>query len=192
MTDQKSTPPPAMPAVLFVGGTRSGKSDLAQRYAEGVGPQRAFIATALVRDDETRARMERHQALRGQGWDCVEAPLDIVQALQECAASGHYSVALIDCITFWLCNLQEQGRSAPQILDAVRALAAWLPQAPLPVALVTSEIGQGLVPSTALGRWFRDVAGEANQLLAAACPHVLLIQCGLPLALKGRIPKELL
>lgn len=178
--------------VLFVGGTRSGKSDLAQRYAEGCGPQRAFIATALVRDAETRARVEKHQAQRGQGWHSIEAPLEVLQALQESANSKKYAVVLIDCITFWLCNLQEQGRDAAQILEKVQALAAWLPQSPLPVALVTTELGQGIVPASALGRWFRDVAGEVNQVLAAACPHVLLIQCGLPLALKGRIPKELL
>lgn len=188
---QQPAPLPQGP-VLFVGGTRSGKSDLAQRYAEGFGPQRAFIATALVRDAETRQRMERHQARRGQGWHTVEAPLDLLQALKDCAASGRDAVALVDCITFWLCNLQEQGHSATQILDTVGALAAWLPQAPLPVALVTAEVGQGIVPASALGRWFRDLAGEVNQVLAKACPQVLLIQCGLPLALKGRIPKELL
>lgn len=185
-------PPPCVPvasAVLLVGGTRSGKSDLALRFAEGKCPERLFVATALVRDAETRARRERHRAQRGQGWRTVEAPLEVLPALQG-NAQGACAVVL-DCITFWLCNMQEQGLSNTQILDTVQALAAWLAAPPVPVAVVSSELGQGIVPATALGRAFRDLAGEANQVLAAACTTVLLVSCGLPLALKGRVPEEL-
>lgn len=197
-------------AVLFVGGTRSGKSDMALRFAEAVCPlpsapavagtpatmaasshlctPRLFIATALVRDAETRARMERHQAQRGAGWRTVEEPHAVLDALQQ--AVGHAGVIVVDCIPFWLCNLQEQGLTSPQILDAVGKVAAWLATAPLPVAVVSAEVGQGIVPVSALGRAYRDLAGEANQILAAACPTVVLVSCGLPLALKGCIPKE--
>lgn len=210
-------------AVLLVGGTRSGKSDMALRFAEAVCPvpaaaeavtmpttadvplsapvstfvasqqlltPRLFIATALVRDAETRARMERHQAQRGRGWRTLEEPHAVLDALQQ--AVGHAGVIVLDCIPFWLCNLQEQGLTSPHILDAVGKVAAWLSTAPLPVAVVSAEVGQGIVPVSALGRAYRDLAGEANQILAAACPTVLLVSCGLPLALKGCIPKEVL
>lgn len=192
---ERSAPEPspcasASSAVLLVGGTRSGKSDLALRFAEGKGPERLFVATALVRDAETRARRERHRAQRGQGWRTLEAPLEVLSALQD-NAHGNCAVVL-DCITFWLCNMQEQGRTNTQILDAVQALAGWLTAPPVPVVVVSSELGQGIVPATPLGRAFRDLAGEANQVLAAGCATVLLVSCGLPMALKGRIPKELI
>lgn len=176
-------------AVLFVGGTRSGKSDMALRFAEAQAAQRCFIATALVRDDETRARKARHQAQRGSGWHTVEAPVDVLAALQ--AAAIQYPVVVLDCITFWLCNMQEQGLTSPQIVEAARSMAAWLATAPVPVAVVTSELGQGVVPASAVGRAFRDMAGEVNQIVAAACPVVVLVSCGLPLALKGTVPEEL-
>lgn len=181
-------------AVLFVGGTRSGKSDLALRFAEGIPLEpsfsRLFIATAVVRDAETRARMERHKAQRGLGWRTVEEPHNVLAALvQSVDCAG---VAVLDCIPFWLCNLQEQGLTSPCILDTVGRVAAWLRTAPLPVAVVSAEVGQGIVPVSALGRAYRDLAGEANQILAAACPTVVLVSCGLPLALKGSIPKEVL
>lgn len=182
-------PAPDAGAVLLVGGTRSGKSDLALRFAEAKGPVRLFVATALVRDDETRARRERHKAQRGQGWRTVEAPLEVLPVLQHDTAGS--CAVVLDCITFWLCNMQEQGLTTAQVLENVHALATWLAAPSLPVAVVTSELGQGIVPVTALGRAFRDLAGEANQVLAAACSTVLLVSCGLPLALKGKVPSAL-
>ncbi|MEG2173222.1 MAG: bifunctional adenosylcobinamide kinase/adenosylcobinamide-phosphate guanylyltransferase [Desulfovibrionaceae bacterium] len=176
-------------AVLFVGGTRSGKSDWALRFAEARATERLFIATALVCDAETRARRDRHQAQRGQGWHTLEAPVDVLPALQTAAAT--YPVVVVDCITFWLCNLQEHGLSKEQILGSVRELAGWLAASPLPVAVVTSELGQGIVPISPMGRDFRDLAGETNQILAAACPTVVLVTCGLVLTLKGALPQEL-
>lgn len=188
-------------SVLLVGGTRSGKSDLALRFAERVAPRRIFIATATVGDAETRTRVERHQQQRGAGWTTVEAPLEVLEVLQgqvkalSLPQDGEQKYAapaiVLDCITFWLFNLQEQGLDRAAILDKVRQLAAWVRLSPLPLAVVSSELGQGLVPATPMGRAFRDVAGEANQVLAAAFPHVVLVSCGLPLALKGIMPEEL-
>ena len=36
-----------------------------------------------------------------------------------------------------------------------------------PVILVSNEVGMGIVPDNALARLFRDIAGAANQTLAA-------------------------
>jgi adenosylcobinamide kinase/adenosylcobinamide-phosphate guanylyltransferase len=51
--------------------------------------------------------------------------------------------------------------------------------------VVGNEVGLGLVPSTPLGRAFRDLSGLANQLLAAAADEVVMLVAGLPLRLKG-------
>jgi len=52
------------------------------------------------------------------------------------------------------------------------------------VVLVTNEVGQGIVPENRLARIFRDLSGEANQLLAAAADEVYVTIAGLPLRLK--------
>ncbi|MCL2122808.1 MAG: bifunctional adenosylcobinamide kinase/adenosylcobinamide-phosphate guanylyltransferase, partial [Desulfovibrionaceae bacterium] len=64
-------------------------------------------------------------------------------------------------------------------------LGRWLSAPPLPVALVTHESGCGVVPASALGNRFRDINGEANQILAHHCHTVIFVSCGLPLPLKG-------
>ena len=50
--------------------------------------------------------------------------------------------------------------------------------------IVSNEVGLGVVPDNQLGRRFRDIAGWANQLIAAAADEVTFMAAGLPLALK--------
>jgi len=174
-----------MRSILFVGGCRSGKSGLAQRWAETAAPQRTFFATARPVDEGMRERIARHQSLRGPGWDCVEEPLNVLAAMRN--AAGSSGALLLDCVAFWLCNLMEQGLTDEGILERVDDLGRWLNAPPLPVALVTHESGCGVAPANALGNRFRDINGEANQILAEHCHAVIFVSCGLPLPLKGTL-----
>ena len=53
------------------------------------------------------------------------------------------------------------------------------------VILVSNEVGLGLVPASPEGRLFRDLAGWANQLMAARADRALLLVSGLALDLKS-------
>lgn len=79
-------------------------------------------------------------------------------------------MAVFDSVGMWLAGLLEKDDAF--VLDRVRSFARCLEQAPLPTVLVSEEVGMGLVPTTAMGRRFRDLQGEANQILAAACRNV--------------------
>lgn len=193
---------PAAPHTLLItGGTRSGKSALALRWAEACAEERVFIATARALDAETTQRVTRHQAERGPGWRTCEEPLHVLAALRR--VSRPHVAVVVDCMTMWLTNMLygdcTASPDAPPaqpdtqaVLAHVQELAHWLPHAPGPVALVTAEVGMGIVPLSAAGRAFRDLQGEANQMLAQTCSTVLFTACGLPLSLKNSIPKELL
>ena len=45
----------------------------------------------------------------------------------------------------------------------------------------------GIVPDNALSREFRDQAGFINQAVAGVADTVVLMVCGLPMFVKGRI-----
>ena len=108
------------PLLLFVGGTRSGKSGLAQRWAEAQSPRRLFLATCRVEDAEMAARVARHQAVRGAGWHCVEEPLDPLAVLGGCPAGsafGGAGVVLLDCVSLWIANLLAAGLT-PEAVQA--------------------------------------------------------------------------
>ena len=185
-------------AVLFVGGTRSGKSGMAQRWAEAQAPQRLYLATGRADDDEMAARIARHKAERGSGWLCQEEPLDPAAALADVATavlagSGADipGVVLFDCASLWVANLMAADMTEKDILDRVDALAAVIAKYPLPLALVSVEAGLGMVAMSSLGRRFQDTLGLANQALARVCDTVLFVSCGLPLVLKGQLPEEI-
>lgn len=172
--------------VLVLGGARSGKSRLAQQWAEAASTARVLVATAQAFDDEMRGRIAHHQSERDSSWRVEEAPLDLVSAIR--ATSAPDRVVLVDCLTLWLSNIMLDGRNAEHetdaLLDELKSLEG-------PLLLVSNEVGQGIVPATALGRAFRDEQGRLNQRIAAACDAVILVAAGCPVLLKPAPPLNL-
>ena len=165
---------------FILGGARSGKSRRALALAEAAGQNRIFIATAEASDDEMAERITLHQSERGLGWSTIEAPLDVAAALRDAGGSG--DVVLVDCLTLWLSNLIHHDKD----VDTETArLCETISTMPVPVILVSNEVGLGLVPETPLGRTFRDAQGRLNQTVAQICDRVEFITAGLPITLKG-------
>ncbi|MEM6627767.1 MAG: bifunctional adenosylcobinamide kinase/adenosylcobinamide-phosphate guanylyltransferase [Pseudomonadota bacterium] len=165
---------------FILGGARSGKSRRALALAEELGASRVFVATAQAWDEEMSERIAQHKAERGAGWTTIEAPLELVEVLDE--LKGECDVCVVDCLTLWLSNLMHHNRD----VDAETAqLCAAIAASPIPIILVSNEVGLGIVPETPLGRTFRDAQGRLNQDVAAVCDHVEVLVAGLPLILKG-------
>jgi adenosylcobinamide kinase/adenosylcobinamide-phosphate guanylyltransferase len=145
--------------VLVGGGARSGKSRFALEYAEKHGRSLGFLATCEARDDEMRARIERHQRERGPHWTAVEEPLDLIGSLTR--EASRFDLLLVDCLTLWLSNvLLEPARDTKKEL---RSLAECLNKWRGPsLVLVTNEVGLGIVPDNPLAREFRDLGPDRN------------------------------
>lgn len=167
--------------IFITGGARSGKSRHAQQLAESLGARRVFVATAQALDSEMAQRIARHRAERGDSWRTCEAPLYLEDAVREQAAGA--DVLLVDCVTLWVSNLL-LGPGADAVAPAVQGLCEAVAETPCHLVIVSNEVGCGIVPDNALSRDFRDLAGMANQLLAAACRDAYLMAAGLPLCLK--------
>jgi adenosylcobinamide kinase / adenosylcobinamide-phosphate guanylyltransferase len=168
---------------FITGGARSGKSRLAEGLAVAYGAPLGYLATGHAGDGEMAERIARHQARRGAEWQTMEEPLDLAGVLK--GHDGYFRAVLVDCVTLWLTNILLAHDDPARVMDEVRRLAALLPTLQTPVILVTSEVGMGIVPENRLARTFRDLAGEANELLAAAADEVYVMFSGLPLKLKG-------
>lgn len=166
---------------LVLGGSRSGKSAYAEELLRPLEPPYVYVATAQVRDEEMRERVEHHRKRRNSAWKTVECPLDLPHTLQHLRRQGR--PILVDCLTLWLTNLL-LGPNPDEASEAVNALCLELRHGETPVILVSNEVGAGIVPENALARRFRDLAGWTNQRVAAVCPAVTLVVAGLPLALK--------
>lgn len=167
---------------MITGGTRSGKSRLAEELAAKRGEQLLYLATAHGGDAEMTERISRHQQRRGAAWQTIEEPYELLPVLT--GHDGWFNATLVDCITLWLTNLLLDPNRCASALDRVRELAAAAKNLQTPLILVSNEVGMGIVPDNALARRFRDLAGEANEILAAAADEVYVTFAGLPLKLK--------
>ncbi len=169
--------------IVITGGARSGKSGYAQRLAESCPGPLLYVATAGIHDAEMAQRVRLHQAERGERWSTLEEPLRLVECLPGAAAGQ--GALLLDCVTLWLTNLLfHHGEETAPVLAEVDRFLAMVPQLEAPLFMVSNEVGSGIVPDNRLGRLFRDLAGTANQRLAAASDEAWLVVAGLPLRLK--------
>ncbi|PIE57310.1 MAG: bifunctional adenosylcobinamide kinase/adenosylcobinamide-phosphate guanylyltransferase [Desulfobulbus propionicus] len=182
---------------LVTGGARSGKSSFAEQQISSLCTKVAYIATAQVFDQEMEDRVQRHRLQRPLTWTTYEEPWSPASVFprlgDECEA------VLVDCLTILISNLilREQSidwdapeQSALNTLEEVVALA----MEELFIAcctftgsvfMVTNEVGQGIVPDTPLGRFFRDCSGRVNQRAASLSDTVYLVVAGIPVKIKG-------
>lgn len=167
---------------LILGGSRSGKSALAEQRASESGLVVSYIATATAGDEEMAARIAQHQARRPSHWNIVEEPLRLAQALQAHAAPER--CLLVDCLTLWLANLLCANDEALFKRERAAFLEV-LPTLPGHIILVSNEVGMGIVPMGELSRRFSDEAGWLNQEVAKICECVTLMVAGLPYPLKS-------
>jgi len=165
---------------LVLGGARSGKSAFAEGLLERASASRLYLATGQAWDDEMRERIASHQDRRGQGWETIEAPVELAQTLEASARADR--PVLVDCLTLWVTNLMLGEHDIDAAFDG---LARALPGLAGPVVLVSNEVGLGIVPDNAMARAFRDHAGRLHQSIASLADEVYFVAAGLPLKMKG-------
>ena len=168
---------------LIVGGVRSGKSRYAQalaKEAENV----VFLATAEAADDEMRAKIARHRRERPETWRTVEVPIDLDAAITQ--YGRECELLIVDCLTTFTANvLAADGDNHDQVLARVERVCTALKQTGASVALVSNEVGSGIVPAYPSGRQFRDLLGEINQRVAELADRVVFMVAGCFMVIKG-------
>ena len=188
---------------LILGGARSGKSDLALRLASASGRNVLFVATMQPADDEMRSRAAAHRAQRPADWRVIEESLDLAAALHREARADNF--VLIDCVTLWVSAIVADALGADEREDvaamesahnrvsvATGALLDWAASFAGHVAIVSNEVGFGLVPPYPLGRVFRDALGAANRQIAASADRIYYLVAGMVLDVRalGALPLE--
>jgi adenosylcobinamide kinase/adenosylcobinamide-phosphate guanylyltransferase len=167
---------------FIIGGARSGKSRLAEELALRHGEPLLYIATGYAGDNEMAERIRRHQLRRGEAWQTIEEPLDIHSVLT--GHDGWFRAVLLDCVTLWITNLMLKHDCDNDVLEVVQSTAAGFAELKTPLVVVSNEVGMGIVPDNSMARRFRDLAGEVNEMLAAASDDVYMMFSGLPMKIK--------
>ncbi|HHF09167.1 MAG TPA: bifunctional adenosylcobinamide kinase/adenosylcobinamide-phosphate guanylyltransferase [Candidatus Atribacteria bacterium] len=171
--------------VLFIGGARSGKSSLAQQKVEEASPKRIYLATGVITDQEMAERVTLHRKRRSEGWQTLEVPFGFREIVgRNFSGCG----VLLDCVTFLVSNLFLREKEPEKVFTEVTGELEKLFKKQLRggffLALVSNEVGCGVVPESSLGRQFRDLQGRVNQWLAREVDQVFLVVAGVPWRLK--------
>lgn len=175
---------------FVLGGARSGKSTFAAQLAKKLSRKVVYFATATPSDAEMKLRIRKHRRTRPRHWKTIEEPLAVLEKIEPLAKD--YEVIVLDCLTLWVSNLLiETGgenefteTKEREIASQVSELAEKIKSVPGHVIVVSNEVGSGIVPAYKLGRVYRDIMGQANQIMAYQADEVYLIVSGIPLKIK--------
>jgi adenosyl cobinamide kinase/adenosyl cobinamide phosphate guanylyltransferase len=150
---------------LVLGGTRSGKSALAERLAAEAAARVTYVATAAIEDREFRARVETHRARRPAAWTTIESDTDLAATVRPLDGT-----VLIDSLGAWI------ARTIDHVdLDA---LCDALGHRTGTTIVVSEEVGLGVHAATPVGVRFADALGECNRRVAGIAERVLLVVAG--------------
>ena len=114
-----------------------------------------------------------------------DAPASLLDVLTP-ETLGGLGAVVIDRFSLWIAG-QLAARPASQdreLLGEVELLADGLYRSPVPVVLVTTEVGLGFLPAAVADRRLIDVVGLANQTLAERADGVVFMVSGVPLRLR--------
>lgn len=154
--------------ITFVlGGTRSGKSLVAERIAARLPEPVTYLATLIPGGDPDLAvRIEAHRARRPASWRTVQAGAGLPAVLR--AISGS---VLVDGLGPWVAASPGMAVDAEDLCAAMTGRDA-------DTVVVSDEVGLGVHPSTEAGLRFRDALGLLNQSVAEVADEVLLVVAG--------------
>jgi adenosylcobinamide kinase/adenosylcobinamide-phosphate guanylyltransferase len=169
-----------------LGGTRSGKSEVAERLAgDRAGSDGAvtYVATGAsptgTGDPLWDARVQAHRNRRPPRWETMELGpgRDLGAACRPLVGT-----VLVDSLGAWVAGMEGFR------VDHDRLCADFRERADAGgdlTVVVSEEVGLGVHPPTSAGMAFADALGLVNQRVAAVSDEVLLVVAGRVLALGG-------
>ena len=195
-----------MGLIFVTGGAKSGKSKFAEEMLLKLnnGKQKnIYLATSLVFDEEMKEKVRLHKKRRKDEWFTVETYKNFENELSNFFENNDKTKnnMLVDCLTNMITNIIFENQNIDwdnfekklyiQTLEKLNKDVEHSVIELLNVAdqfenaiIVSNELGMGLVPSYPLGRYFREIAGKMNQIVAETADEVYLVVSGIPMKIK--------
>lgn len=196
-----------MALILVTGGAKSGKSKFAEELLLKLNngkQENVYLATSLVFDEEMYEKVKLHKKRRKNNWITVEAYKNFENTLKNYFENKNDKIKnniLIDCLTNMITNIifDEKNidwnnfgkKSYIQIAEKLNKNVENSVNELLNITdefentiIVSNELGMGLVPSYPLGRYFREIAGKMNQIVAQKADEVYFVVSGIPMKIK--------
>ena len=172
---------------LITGGSKCGKSALAERILEGA-PDKVYLATMIPYGEEARHAIVRHRTIRaGKGFRTLELYTD----LQQADVSG--CSVLVECLGNLCANelFREDGPAASimarvpdtaaYIIEGIHSLRAQAKE----LVIVTNQVGSDGMDYAEGTMAYIRLLGEVNRAAAQMADTVIECVYGIPVVLKG-------
>ncbi len=162
--------------ILYFGGQKSGKSNLAEKKALALanGKKPYYLATYdnSYGDSEMIQRVEKHQLQRVDNFHTIEETKDLPSVIND------GETYLIDCISMWILNNIEEEEAT--LLEQLEILS----KKNANIVFVLNDVNNGVIPLDSLSRKYVDLSGIIGQKLASFCNEVYEVKLGLEIQLK--------
>ena len=169
---------------LITGGSKCGKSSLAEKILSSFSGRKVYIATMQPFGADALEAIERHRKMReGKGFETVEKYTNIheIKLDRQCAV-------LLECMGNLCANEMFSGNTvsspADKIVNGIRLLADSVSE----LVIVTNQVGSdGISYPEGTADYIREL-GEINRRIAAFADNVIECVYGIPVLLKGEMP----
>jgi adenosylcobalamin biosynthesis protein cobU len=195
-----------MGLIFVTGGAKSGKSKFAEEMLlklNNGNQKNIYLATSLVFDEETKEKVRLHKKRRKNDWFTVETYKNFKNKLYNFFENNDKikNNLLVDCLTNMITNIIFENKNIDwdnfekkmyiQTLEKLNKNVENSVNKLLNVTnefenviIVSNELGMGLVPSYPLGRYFREIAGKMNQIVAEKADEVYFVVSGISMKIK--------
>ena len=195
-----------MGLIFVTGGAKSGKSKFAEEMLlklNNGNQKNIYLATSLVFDEETKEKVRLHKKRRKNDWFTVETYKNFKNKLNNFFENNDKikNNMLVDCLTNMITNiifenqnidwnnferklyiqtLKKLNKNVENSVDELLNITNQFEN----TVIVSNELGMGLVPSYPLGRYFREIAGKMNQIVAEKADEVYFVVSGISMKIK--------
>jgi len=161
--------------ILYFGGQKSGKSNLAEQKTLSLSSKKPYYLATYdnsFNDKEMHKRIDKHKLQRKDEFKTIEEPKDLLKVLKA------EETFLVDCMSMWLFNnIQEDEEYLINQLEDISKLDA-------NIVFVLNDVNSGIIPFDSESRKFVDMTGIVGQKLAQICDEVYEVKLGLASRLK--------
>lgn len=168
---------------LITGGSKCGKSHIAEHLLENVHCEKIYIATMIPYGKEAHAAIERHRVSRvGKNFATIEKYTNI----NELNIPEH-SVVLIECIANLCANEMFDIRFDADVSDRIVNAVKKINKACSHLVVVTNDVSRDGIKYTEETQLYIKNLCRINRQLALIADNVIECVYGIPVILKGEL-----
>jgi adenosylcobinamide kinase/adenosylcobinamide-phosphate guanylyltransferase len=164
--------------VLFIGGQKSGKSKLAEKYTLKISQNKKpyYIATYdnSYNDKQMTKKIKLHKKQRKNKFVTINETKRLDKIIDK------YNTYIVDCISMWILNtLDTKIKKLKKQLKYIKNISK-----NSNIVLVLNDVNQGIIPLDKTTRKFVDRTGVIGQYLANISDVVYDVRFGIKVQIK--------